>query len=126
MLKEKGGAKMMPSNKAVIEKGSLEDFENYNREYDKDKYTQYSEARKFDLNAAKTWLAIRSALTYVDEYSEGDWRTLQIVESRSKYGTNYIFIDLENKRWRTRPTAGEFYGYTGKTFDMNEFKERIG
>lgn len=117
---------MRQNNKDVIEKGSLEDFENYNREYDKDKFAQLTEARKFDLNAAKTWLAVRGTLTHVDEYSQGDWRTLQIVETRSKYGDNYIFIDLENKRWRTRPSIGEWYGGYPKEFDLEEFERRNG
>lgn len=117
---------MTLSEKAVIEKGSLEDFENYNREYDKDEFAQYSEARKFDLNAAKIWLAIRGALTHVDEYSEGDWRTLQIVESRSKYGTNYIFIDIENKKWRINPSIVEWYCGYPKEFDLEEFERRNG
>ena len=103
----------------LLRKGKLKDFVEFNRKYDNGEY-KGSEARKYDLVAIKTFLSIRSKLTYTDKYSVGEWRTLRIVNSRSKYGTNYIFIDIKNKLWRTRETPSEFYGYLPQTFDEKE------
>ena len=103
----------------LLRKGQLKDFVEFNRKYDNGEY-RGSEARKYDLVAIKTFLSIRSKLTYTDNYSVGEWRTLRIVTHCSKYGTNYIFIDIKRKLWRTQETPNEFYGYLPTAFDENE------
>lgn len=103
----------------IIARGSLDDFLSYNKEYDAGKF-EGSEATRFDFDSVKTWLAVRDKLEKVDEYSSGEWRTLPIASHRKKYGTNYIFIDIKNKKWRTRESASEFYGYLPPDFDINE------
>lgn len=103
----------------IIARGSLDDFLAYNKEYDAGKF-EGSEATRFDFDSVKTWLAVRDKLEKVNEYSSGEWRTLPITRNRRKYGTNYIFIDIKNKKWRTRESASEFYGYLPPDFDINE------
>lgn len=105
----------------MLTTGTMNDFLNYNKEFDTDKF-RGSEATKFDMKAIETWLSVRDKLSYIEDYEPGEWRTLEISRYRSKYGTNYIFIDIANKKWRIRETAGEFYGYRPKTFDNSELQ----
>ena len=91
-----------------LAKYSIEYFENFNKQYDKGCFAG-SEARPYNLEAIKLWISIRKEYKYVDEYTSGDWRALEIVTHRSKYGTNYIFIDPVRKLWRTRQNPEEFY-----------------
>lgn len=99
-----------------LKNGTIQEFINFNKEYDNGKYLG-SEVRKYDINAINTWLSVRDKLTYIEDYQSGKWTALQIVKSCSKYGTNYIYIDIENKKWRTKQTASEFYGNTPPRFN---------
>lgn len=105
--------------KNELAKMSFEYFENYNRQYENGAF-RGSEARPYNLSAIKLWLSIRDNLTYVDDYCEGEWRTLTIVKSCSKYGTNHVFIDIKNKLWRTTQTGCEFYGDIPRRFEIGE------
>lgn len=92
-----------------LETGELKDFEKYNQEYYAGEY-RGSEARPYDLEKIKEFLKIRSEYKYVDQYVPGKWRKVQIVLSCSKYGSNYIYFEDEQKLWRTRQTIEEYYG----------------
>lgn len=105
----------------IIANGTLEDCIAYNKQYDEDRFAVSSEATKFDLGAMQTFLSVRDKLTYTDnENAQGEWRTLQIAEYPTKYGTCYIYIDISGKQWRTSPTAGEFYGSRPPRFKAEE------
>ena len=104
----------------IIQRGSLKDFLAYNKEYDNSISMKLFEARKFNIEAVKIWLSVRDKLQFIERSAEGDWRTLEIVDSRSKYGINYIFIDVKNKKWRISITASEFYGSTPPPFKEEE------
>lgn len=106
----------------MLRYGETKDFLDYNAEYDADKF-RLSEARRFDMGAISTWLAIRDALEFTEDASNGSWSAIKIVESTSKYGTNYIFVDAENRKWRTRETAGEFYCGCGRMFDASDLEK---
>lgn len=72
-----------------------------------------SEWRPWNLEVIKHWIAIRHKYKFTNNEEDiygGDWEQLNITQSRSKYGTNYIYIDNERKLWRTIQTGGEFYG----------------
>lgn len=94
--------------------GTLVDYAKYNKTVD-----YYSEARPFNLEVMDKWIAIRNNYTYVDEWTEGNWKSIDIKTCHSKYGTNYIFIDDERKLWRIRDTASEFYGSIPAPFEFN-------
>lgn len=96
---------------------TLEQFIEYNKEYDNDKF-RLSEARRYNINVIEQWISIRDQFTYVDDYVKGDWYEIQIVESCSKYGTNYIYIDSIQKLWRTSQTGSEFYGSHHETYQF--------
>lgn len=70
-----------------------------------------SEWRAYNLVAISTWISMRDDYTYTDEWTPGNWERLDIKQSHSKYGINYIFLDHERKLWRIHQTASEFYGY---------------
>ena len=103
----------------IIEIGDLDSFIAYNDRSDRGEF-RGSEATPFDLDAAKTWLSIREKLTKVEDYSDGEWRALDIKKWHSKYGTNYIFIDIKNKKWRINEIASEFYGYLPPKFEERD------
>ena len=107
----------------LLKRGSLKDFKNYNNRYYADSWLQASEATPFNIDNIKRWLAIRDKLMFVDEAGYGpEWRALDIKQFHSKYGTNYIFIDIKNKLWRTRQNCGEFYGDVPPSFKEEELE----
>lgn len=92
-----------------LAKWKLEDFIVYNKRYDDGEFAG-SEATKFDLDAIKYFIGVRDILTYTEDTSGDNWLALDITKgSHSKYGTNYIFIDVERQLWRTHLTGEEFY-----------------
>lgn len=97
---------------------SISFFEKYNEDYDKDDWLKHSEARKFNLTAIRNWISIRDGYTFVEERTPGKWQHIDIKESHSKYGTNYIFIEPVAKLWRIKESAGEFYGSIGEPFEF--------
>lgn len=99
---------------------SIKEFEEYNAKYDSGAF-RGSEATKYDLKAIKTWIGIRDSFKFTnseDDMCSGKWKYLMIVErwSKTRYGTNYIFIDEERKLWRIRRTGDEFYGNPGEPY----------
>ena len=88
---------------------TLQQFEDYNAQYDRGDF-RGSEAIKYDIDAIKKWINIRDSLTLTEDYS-GTWQYIRIVqkETRTKYSTKYIFVDMDKKVWRTCTTGSEFY-----------------
>lgn len=73
------------------------------------------------MKAIKTWIGIRDSLRFTnseDDMYSGKWKYFMIVErwSKTRYGTNYIFIDEERKLLRIRQTGDEFYGDPGEPY----------
>lgn len=99
--------------RSVLETQPLSYFEEENIKCKKDPYVS-SEWRPYNLKAIAEWIAIRDKYSFIDSEDEiykGDWEQLDIRESHSKYGTNYIYIDNDRMLWRIRTTAGEFYDH---------------
>ena len=91
--------------------GRMEDYIEYNKYLDNHPdILRFTEANKYDLKAMERWVSIRDRLTFIKDYEDGDWRILPITTTRTKYGCNYVYIDVKNKKWRTYETGGEFYG----------------
>lgn len=87
---------------------TLADFIEYNEQYDRGDF-RGSEAMKYDLDAIEKWISIRDTLTYTEDYL-GNWKYIKIFSGfGTKYGTKWIFVDTENKRWRVLTTGDEFY-----------------
>lgn len=85
-------------------------FEDYNKRYKNGEF-RGTESNPYNLDAIKYWLSIRDDYNFTDNENEpGDWEYFDITNSRSKYGTNYIFLEPNKGLWRTRENAAEFYG----------------
>lgn len=100
--------------------GSYEDFEKFNEEYSEGKY-RGSEARPYNLDNIRKWIEIRDnykLLTDIDDINEADWEYIDIKQSHSKYGDNYVYVNRKTKQWRLRQTANEFYGGSAKKFEF--------
>ncbi len=97
-----------------LQNGTLEFFEDYNKRYDRGDF-RGSEATKYNLDAIKKWIAIRDGYTYTKDTDGKGWTCLDITQSHSKYGVNYIYFHKERKLWRIMQTISEFYG--GGTVD---------
>lgn len=88
---------------------NLKDFEAYNAKYDSGAF-RGSEATKYNLNAIKKWIYLRSDLSYTEDTSGDGWKYLDITDGwHSKYGTNYILIHPKKRLWRVKLTGNEFY-----------------
>lgn len=86
---------------------TLEEVIKYNENYKPDG----SESRPFDIENMKKFITeIRPMCIYTEDTSGSGWKALSIKTSHSKYGTNYVYYNLERKLWRTSQTIGEFYG----------------
>ena len=100
---------------------SYEEFEKYNEDWKNDKY-RLSESSSYKLDVIKKWIDIRdnyTMITNIDEVENAnEWEHLQVVDYPSKYGTSFIYIDKQNKKWRVVQTAGEFYGDRHNPFEF--------
>ena len=106
----------------MLKIGTMKDYVDYNNDYDAHPDYQFTEASKYDLDAMEKWLSIRDKLTFIKDYEKGDWRILPITTRRTKYGTNYIYVDVENKKWRIRENPAEFYGDRPPMLQLNEIR----
>lgn len=90
---------------------TMEQVKERNRRYHNGEYMG-SEVRPYKEDVMEKFInEIRPSYRYTENYNDGEqWDRMEIVESRSKYGTNFIYLDHKNKLWRTRQTACEFYG----------------
>lgn len=92
-----------------FENWTLEKFKEYNKAYDEGAY-KFSEAMKYDLDAIKKWISIRDTLTYTEDCSGNNWKYIKLYTGcGTKYGTKWIFVDLDRNLWRIQVTANEFY-----------------
>ena len=102
--------------------GTLADFRQYVQDYDTDDFMKYSEAVRYDLNEVRKFLAIRDRYTYTEEYTSGDWYEIDVGKGHhTKYGTNFVYVDPVRKLWRTRRSAGEFYGDHHPEFHIEDW-----
>ena len=91
-----------------FENWSLEDFIEYNKQYDRGDF-RGSETIKYDLDAIEKWISIRDMLTYTEDYS-GNWKYIKIFDGYgTKYSTKWIFVDMDKRLWRINTTGDEFY-----------------
>lgn len=90
---------------------TLTECEKYNTEYYRGDY-RGSEARPYNLESMKKFIDLRDnkGYTYTEEANGGKWECLDIKQSHSKYGWNYVYLDHERKLFRTKQTIDEFYG----------------
>ena len=85
---------------------TMDEVREYNSHY---KYDG-SEDRPYNEGAMGEFIyAIRPAYAYTEDCSGDDWRKLDIKQSHTKYGTNYIYVSDQRKLWRTRQSITEFY-----------------
>lgn len=101
---------------ADFEKITLQECESYNKKYYNGDF-RGSEANPYILEAMQQFIELRDkkGYKYVEDYTPGKWKALDIKKYHSKYGTNYIYLDHERKLYRTSQTFDEFYG--GSTVD---------
>lgn len=89
---------------------TLKEVEQYNQEYYNGEYMG-SEARPYNLDMMQFFInKIRPYYNYTEDYTNGNWKAIDIKTDHSKYGTNYIYIDEDRKLWRTTQSVTEFYG----------------
>lgn len=106
------------STREMLEASDIKEFIEYNVAYDNDRY-RLSESSKFNIVNIEKWISIRDGLRYTENAGNGEWKCIDIKIDHTKYGSNYIFVDTENKLWRIKPTASEFYNSVPKV--MYEF-----
>lgn len=102
-----------------LERGTLEDFIEYNEKFYLDRWLPSSEAITYKLSAIKKWISIRDELTYTSDCDQyvGEWKYLDIADRHTKYGHCFIYIHPEKKLWRINATAAEFYGNRGERYE---------
>lgn len=96
------------TNRDLLEKGTIEDFEQYNKDFEAGKFYG-SEATPYKLDNIAKWINIRDEYTFINDYEPGNWYTLPLSIYTTKYGSDYIFIEPDKKLWRTARTREEFY-----------------
>lgn len=90
----------------------LKKVEQYNNAYNSGAFSG-SEATPIDMNIAlKVVRLLELGYQWTDEIPVGNWQRFDLCPgNHRKYGTNYIYIDDNQKLMRTTQTASEFYNY---------------
>ena len=72
-----------------------------------------TEASPVDMNIAKMLVDLVGAgYKWIDEPVAGKWTRYDLCPGHHrKYGTNYVYVDNEQKLLRTAETASEFYNH---------------
>jgi len=88
----------------------LKKVEQYNNDYYNGKFAG-SEATPISMEIAKKIVSLlESGYKWTNETPNGNWQRFDLCPgSHTRYGTNYVYIDNEQKLIRTRQTASEFY-----------------
>ena len=90
----------------------LKKVEQYNNDYHNGKFAG-SEATPISIDIAlKVVRLLELGYKWTNETPNGNWQRFDLCPgAHRKYGTNYIYIDDEQKLMRTRQTADEFYNH---------------
>lgn len=86
--------------------------EQYNQDYYNGKFAG-SEATPINMDIAKKIVElIGKGYQWTNETPNGNWQRYDLCPgAHRKYGTNYVYIDNDQKLIRTRQTADEFYNH---------------
>lgn len=88
----------------------LKKVKQYNKEVRAGEFL--SEGTPIDLNIALKVIRLLELDYHWTESPAGNWQRFDLCPGEHrKYGTNYIYIDDEQKLMRTRQTAEEFYSH---------------
>lgn len=90
----------------------LRKVQQYNDDYYAGKF-RGSEATPLDMQVAKSIVnLLEKGYSWINETPNGNWRRVDLCPgAHKKYGTNYLYIDDDNKLMRVRETASEFYNH---------------
>lgn len=101
----------------ILKEENIDYFESWNEAYKKGAFAG-SEATAYNLVNIRKWIGIRDSFTFIDDIVPGKWKYIDLKEEHSKYGTNYIFVEPDQKLWRIKPTGSEFYGHPGEPYEF--------
>lgn len=102
-----------------LEKNDYDFFVDYNNRYKNGEFYG-TEAELYNLDNIKKWISIRDNYKYINNYVKGDWYVIPLHDSKTKYGTNYVYIEPTQKLWRIRETGDEYYNDKRRYYDFNE------